>query len=573
MFRLFISLFLMVLASFLLFIGFGVVVDTVADSIGPNADIEKRISRGTFDLLDESLKGQHKENYHVFVQKHQNVFGPEFDLIDQSLIKFDADQKHAIENNEIVYVEDTYNLDLSPDDETDTSKDELYSLIFRKHSESSLIWRVHLDIETDLSLDGFTSSLTIDGGRFVDGMFYVLKQKLLKDDSKEIMDTIESIIPTYGVPIGLLNQNQLRQLFEEKPDLETLFEQNKTINTSQNTNHATFIQFLENKAQALQIGPIEIPWFIRNALSIMLFVFVFSVATALFIWVRPLWSNLLKIQKAATEFGEGNYSTRIPFKKHSAIAPVANAFNAMAKRTQQSITTQKELTTAVSHELRTPVARMRFALEMLESTDKEEDKKRYLESINEDIDDLDLLLEELLSYARFDRENTKLNLHLEKLTPWLSNSINKLIPLAKDKSLNYQIEGIGINESAYFEPRLMSRVLDNLVQNALRYASSTIEVTLSKDIEHYVLTVEDDGKGISKEDQKHIFDAFSRIDSSRNRATGGFGLGLAIVDRIIKAHQGSIEIKKSNMGGALFEARWPINHELIEYLKMPPPYF
>jgi len=295
---------------------------------------------------------------------------------------------------------------------------------------------------------------------------------------------------------------------------------------------------------------------------LLILTFVFSIATALFIWLWPLWSNLLKIKKAANEFGEGNYSARIPFRKRSAIAPVAQAFNAMAERTQQSINTQKELTTAVSHELRTPVARMRFALEMLEQSDQEDDKSRYTKSLNIDIDDLDLLLEELLSYARFDQENTKLDLRLEKITPWLSTSIEKLLPLADSKLLNYQIEGIGLNESAYFEPRLMSRVLDNLVQNALRYAENTVEVTLSKDAEHYELIVEDDGKGISKADKTHIFDAFSRIDSSRNRSTGGFGLGLAIADSIIKAHQGTITVEDSKLGGARFIVRWPLHSKV-----------
>ena len=231
----------------------------------------------------------------------------------------------------------------------------------------------------------------------------------------------------------------------------------------------------------------------------------------------------------------------------------------MAERTQNSINTQKELTNAVSHELRTPVARMRFALEMLEDSDTEIDKARFIESLNTDINDLDILLEELLSYARFDQDNAKINIRIEKIIPWLSQSMEKLMPLADTKLLNYHITGIGINESASFDPHLMTRVLDNLVQNALRYSKNNVEVTLKKDINDYILTVDDDGSGISKDDQKIIFDAFSRIDSSRNKSTGGFGLGLAIVERIIKAHQGTINVKDSKLGGACFQVHWPIN--------------
>ena len=104
----------------------------------------------------------------------------------------------------------------------------------------------------------------------------------------------------------------------------------------------------------------------------------------------------------------------------------------------------------------------------------------------------------------------------------------------------------------------MSRVLDNLVQNALRYAKHKVDVTFTKDHNDYLLIVEDDGNGIAKDQREHIFEAFSRIDASRDRASGGFGLGLAIADRIIKAHQGSILVSDSSMGGARFEVRIPV---------------
>lgn len=99
-------------------------------------------------------------------------------------------------------------------------------------------------------------------------------------------------------------------------------------------------------------------------------------------------------------------------------------------------------------------------------------------------------------------------------------------------------------------------MLDNLVQNALRYADQHIEVTLTKDNSDYLLIVEDDGTGIPKTEREHIFDAFSRLDASRDRASGGFGLGLAIAARIVKEHKGNISIGDSMLGGARFEVRF-----------------
>jgi signal transduction histidine kinase len=283
---------------------------------------------------------------------------------------------------------------------------------------------------------------------------------------------------------------------------------------------------------------------------------VLSIALMLFLWVRPFWSSLIKIKQAADEFGAGNYSARIPYKKRSAIAKIAQAFNRMAEQTQRSIHSHKELTSAVSHELRTPVARMRFALEMLSETDNKKDQQRFIKDINTDIDDLDLLLEELLTYARFDRQDSVIKRSKEPLIPWISNSMEKLMPLANHKSLSYQIDDIDRHETTNIDARLMSRVLDNLVQNGLRYAHQQVKVTLTKNNGDYLLVVEDDGKGIPEEDRTQLFDAFSRLDSSRDRASGGFGLGLAIAKRIVVEHQGELSIGDSALGGAQFEVQF-----------------
>lgn len=109
--------------------------------------------------------------------------------------------------------------------------------------------------------------------------------------------------------------------------------------------------------------------------------------------------------------------------------------------------------------------------------------------------------------------------------------MKKLMPLAKDKNLDYQIIGVDDNESALFEPRMLTRVLDNLVQNALRYAANQIEVTLSKNKGYYCLIIEDDGCEIDKLERKKIFEALSRIDPRRHKSTDGFCLGLVISDK------------------------------------------
>ncbi len=106
--------------------------------------------------------------------------------------------------------------------------------------------------------------------------------------------------------------------------------------------------------------------------------------------------------------------------------------------------------------------------------------------------------------------------------------------------------------------RLMERVLDNLVNNALRYAAQRIRISLWFDQQYGYLQVEDDGPGIPAEQRSKVFEPFVRLDPSRDRATGGCGLGLAIVHSIAQAFQGTIRAESSPLGGACLRFSWPL---------------
>jgi len=104
----------------------------------------------------------------------------------------------------------------------------------------------------------------------------------------------------------------------------------------------------------------------------------------------------------------------------------------------------------------------------------------------------------------------------------------------------------------------MHRVIQNLVGNALRYADSVVRVTCRLDGDSAVLLVEDDGPGIPEDQRSRVFEPFTRLDDSRTRSTGGYGLGLSIVNRIVFWFAGDIHVAKSaDLGGAAFIMRWP----------------
>ncbi|WP_372931335.1 ATP-binding protein, partial [Shewanella putrefaciens] len=108
------------------------------------------------------------------------------------------------------------------------------------------------------------------------------------------------------------------------------------------------------------------------------------------------------------------------------------------------------------------------------------------------------------------------------------------------------------------EPQLMSRLLRNLVSNADKYTRTTIVIGVSIDSLQYKLWVDDDGPGIEEEQGVHIFEPFTRLDASRNKETGGYGLGLAIVAQIARQHSGKVSVHRSEYGGARILVTWPV---------------
>ena len=110
--------------------------------------------------------------------------------------------------------------------------------------------------------------------------------------------------------------------------------------------------------------------------------------------------------------------------------------------------------------------------------------------------------------------------------------------------------------------RLMERVLDNLINNAMRYSQTKIQVSLTLNGSLACLQVDDDGPGIAVDERERVFEPFVRLDPSRDRATGGCGLGLAIVHSIASAMGGHASCESSPLGGARFSLQWPIYHHI-----------
>jgi len=319
----------------------------------------------------------------------------------------------------------------------------------------------------------------------------------------------------------------------------------------------TFIQRIPRSHYVLAVGPVPYLYFLHQMrlLDLVLLAFIaISLAFPVFIWMRPHWQDMLRLEAAAQRFGDGHLTERIHFDSASSFERLGVAFNQMADNINALIASKKQLIDGIAHELRTPLVRLRYRLEMSENLVAAESQ-----ALNRDIGQLEALIEELLTYARLDRPQNELKLTTPDLPAWLRSYVEDVQSVNPQRTL--LIDSMGGDYGA-LDMRLMERVLDNLVNNALRYSDNTLRISLHLSGNRATLSVEDDGPGIAPEARQRVFEPFVRLDPSRDRATGGCGLGLAIVHSIAQALGGDVSCEASELGGARFCFNWPVWHHI-----------
>ena len=281
--------------------------------------------------------------------------------------------------------------------------------------------------------------------------------------------------------------------------------------------------------------------------------FYLSIFVLVGLWLRPLLADVERITRAARAFA-ADYRTPLKTAAETTeLKSLAGDLDEMSGRLSDLIQTQKELIAALSHEMRTPLARIRFALAVI---DRKSDAQlaEQIEALNADVQEVDNLVATMLDYARLDHPDLEMNWQDVPLAPWLAQVTEKFG--RGDKSL--AIRRGEAPKTLRMDPRLMTLALSNLLGNAERYAASRVRLCVRRDRDQVQFVVEDDGNGIPEPDRHTVFKAFTRLDDSRTRDTGGYGLGLAIVARVAALHGGKASVESSaDLGGAAFVISWP----------------
>ncbi|GGC81277.1 ATP-binding protein [Marinobacter halophilus] len=292
----------------------------------------------------------------------------------------------------------------------------------------------------------------------------------------------------------------------------------------------------------------------------LLLVVVGSVlAIALFLAIRFVDTHLRKVESVAVRIARGEMGARVESEQGTLVSRLAGSFNSMAEHIQRLVEVQREMIHAVSHELRTPVARIRFGVQMIESGNSPEVLARQLDGIDGDIQELDELIDEILTYARLEQGGPVFSLREDSVTDIIRQVVSEQQIIRTGIQIDCCIDDASERWAlADVEPRYIHRAIQNLVGNAARYAAGHVVVNCHLDEDNCRIDVEDDGPGIPEQDWEKVFTAFARLDDSRTRTSGGYGLGLSIVRRILYWHGGQAFVGRSDeLGGARFSLVWP----------------
>lgn len=296
----------------------------------------------------------------------------------------------------------------------------------------------------------------------------------------------------------------------------------------------------------------------------LLLVTLFGVVGTYWIAGRAL-APLRQISLAAHKITEKTLNTRLALEgPNDELKIFSDAFDTMLDRLEHAFERQMRFVSDVAHELRTPLTTMRTYLDVLTaSLDSIPDGPRFvadgshstIDAIKRGIDRMSRVIDDLLILASEDR---LLDCEEVSLGPLLEDVVLDLSPLAAQYNVKVRFSGSAAL-TIMGKPALLARVFGNLIENGIRYNRSggEVRIDLHEEKDWVVTTVEDTGEGILPEHVERIFDRFYRSERARSGNRSSFGLGLSIVEHIVRKHEGDLRVESSPGSGSRFIVRWP----------------
>ena len=388
-------------------------------------------------------------------------------------------------------------------------------------------------------------------------------QLLLEDwqrSGQPVESFLQNIAPHFGYSMSLL---PLDSFDLSRGDLGRMQYGDVLMRIAIDGESADALVKVPGKEQIIRMGPIfAFKRYTPMGIAIIALTGFMLLGLGVYWVVNSFEMRLRKLEQATSRLSQGHLNARVGI--HGSDDPVSRlgqAFNKMADHIQRLISVQREMVRAVSHELRTPVARIRFGVQIIEDTAGDDPfVMKQLTGMDSDIQELDELIDEILTYARLEEGGPLLDFELTNIQDLILQLVDEARPPG-NVSVNYG-GAVGSQHEAEVEYRYMHRAIQNLIGNACRYAKSQVVVTFSVGADTCRVDVADDGPGIPEEEWNRVFTPFARLDDSRTRSSGGYGLGLSIVRRITYWHGGRAMVSRDEvLGGAKFSLVWPKRHQ------------
>lgn len=317
-----------------------------------------------------------------------------------------------------------------------------------------------------------------------------------------------------------------------------------------------FIYATFDENSLLKLGPlISTDILDANVMSFWIYLILWSILSSVIFFVifyfafAHFWRDTVNIRHTAEELTHGNLKARVKPAQTWLFKPLSSALNTMAAQIEQLVSTNQTMSHAMAHELRTPLSRIRFELSMMEEAQNQQEISSYIGGIKQDVDELEALINISLNFFKLQQNKIELNLTTVNMHQWIDKLCASLSVLKPENFIfTYECDDFVYQ----IDTRLTDVIIKNLVMNAFKYANSKAILHVYQKESELFIEVDDDGPGVSPSERNRVFIPFSRLDTSRTRSTGGYGLGLAYVKLIAEAHNGSVFVATSELGGARF---------------------
>ena len=379
------------------------------------------------------------------------------------------------------------------------------------------------------------------------GTVNLIRMRINENKNRPLQEVVDELQPYFGYSIEILPIDIAlpHTVSHELKNLGFSYDSDKEV---------VYIDL--NDGNLLQLGPIVMRDILQsNTMSLTVFLIIWALFSAIIFFIliyfafSAVWKDLVNIRQTAEQLGQGNLKARTENVKGWLFKPLANVLNNMGTHIEHLVSTNQTISHAMAHELRTPLARMRFELSMLEESNDEQEKLLLQKGMSDDINELETLISASLNYFKMQQSNIELNLTQVSLKQW-GEKVCQSLALFKPKGFELTCNSQDV--LAIIDTNLAETIVKNLLLNAFKYATHKAVLNITKQKNSVIIEIDDDGPGIPFEAREKIFMPFARLDTSRTRSTGGYGLGLAYVKLMAEFHNGNAFVVTSPLGGARF---------------------